>query len=122
MKNNEQPKKDAFEYEDDLLDGDTFYEAAIDKRKSRPNDDTSDSESIDENPEEIKLRQGKAYLERIMQQDSEESEGSDEDEDATMARLASDAVRGIGLPIPLGDCQCYVFYLVLLTLVIVCDC
>lgn len=93
MKKRSKPEKQQQDIDDDFVDGDTFYESAIDNRKAGRIEAGSDSESIEEHPDVLKLRQGKAYLEKIMQTDSDESEESEEEGDKITSRLAADAVR-----------------------------
>jgi hypothetical protein len=82
--------------EDELLGGDAFFaESAVDSRNvEKPLG--SDSDSDEENPDEIRLRQGKAYLSKVMRKSEQDSSDDDSegkmDVDAITARLAEDAV------------------------------
>lgn len=83
--------------DEELRGGDSFFaESEINNRKST-NQPESDSGSEEENVDEARLRQGKAYLAKITRkshQDPDESGSEEEmDMDTITNRVAEDAVR-----------------------------
>lgn len=83
-------------YDEELAGGDSFFaDSAIDNRQSTKFVD-SGSESEEENPEELKLKQSKVYLAKLARgshQDSDESDNENGmDIDELTSRVAEDAV------------------------------
>lgn len=92
-----QPEEENDILDDELLGGDSlFADSAVDARK-RIESSESGSDSEEENVDEAKLRQGKAYLQKIMRrgagEHSDSESGSEMDVDEATARLAEEAVR-----------------------------
>jgi hypothetical protein len=89
---------------DELMGGDGFFEdSGKDRRKTKEASD-SGSDSEEENADEIRLRQGKAYLQKVMRNSNRDSNESDSDEEETgdsiSAKLAEDAVRYLPFIVP----------------------